>query len=146
MKNILVLCTGNICRSPTAHFLLQKELGEDYVVKSAGVAALVDHPADAMSIAIAKNNGLDISSHRAMQINVDLLRWADLILVMEMGHVEYLHEHYPWLKGKVFRYGDPSQVDIPDPYRRPESAFIMAWKFIEKFTSHWVDFIKNSKK
>ena len=45
MKNILIVCTGNICRSPTGEYLLKKELGPDFNVISAGLGALVDNPA-----------------------------------------------------------------------------------------------------
>lgn len=144
MKHILVLCTGNICRSPTAHYLLQQSLGDDYEVQSAGLGALVNHAADEMAIKIASSHNLDISKHRAKQVTEALLSWADLILVMETGQKKELLSKFPTLEGKIFRYGDPVQVDIPDPYRRPESAFVTAWNFIAKFTPYWVERIKNN--
>lgn len=143
MKNILVICTGNICRSPTAEFLLRRELGEGYEVRSAGLGALVDHGPDEKALKVALQNGLDISSHRARQITMDMLKWADLVLTMEEGQKKNLLLKYPWLEGKVFRYGDPAQIDVPDPYRRPESAFVMAWNFINKLTPMWVKKIRN---
>ena len=143
MKYILVLCTGNICRSPTAEYLLQKTLGEEFEVKSAGLAALVDHAADEMAIKVALNNGLDISKHRAQQVTEELLRWADLVLVMESAQKNDLVAKYPWLEPKIERYGKPVEVDIPAPYRRPESAFVMAWNFIAKFTPYWAKKIKD---
>lgn len=144
MKNILVLCTGNICRSPTAHYLLQKQLGDDYEVTSAGLGALVDHAPDDLALKVAYDHDLDMSNHRAKQVTDELLRWADLVLVMEAGHKNELLSKYPWLDGKIFRYGDPVQVDIPDPYHRPESAFLMTWNFIAKFTPYWVERIKTT--
>ena len=145
MKNILVVCTGNICRSPTGEYLLKKELGPDFNVMSAGLGALVDNPAHEISQKIALQHGVDMSAHRARQINLDILKWADLILVMENGHKKELLYKYPWLEGKVFRYGESHQVDIPDPYRRPESAFILAWNFISKLTPYWVEKIRQSE-
>ncbi len=144
MKNILVLCTGNICRSPTGEYLLRKELGEDYTVKSAGLGALVDFPADSMAAAVAAKNGIDLSPHRAIQVTMDMLKWADLVLVMEAGQKSELLNKYPWLDGKVFRYGESEKLDVPDPYHRPESAFVMAWNFIKKLTPYWVKKIKES--
>ena len=90
-------------------------------------------------------HGVDMSAHRARQINLDILKWADLILVMENGHKRELLRRYPWLDGKVFRYGESHQVDIPDPYRRPEAAYVMAWNFISKLTPYWVEKIKQSE-
>ena len=145
MKNILVVCTGNICRSPTGEYLLKKELGPDYNVMSAGLGALVDHPAHEIAQKIAVQHGVDMSAHRARQINLDILKWADLVLVMEDGHKRELLRKYPWLEGKVFRYGDPQRVDVPDPYRRPENAFVLAWNFISKLTPYWVEKIKQSE-
>lgn len=145
MKNILVVCTGNICRSPTGEYLLKKELGPEFNVMSAGLGALVDNPAHEISQKIAMQHGIDMSAHRARQINLDILKWADLILVMEMGHKKELLYKYPWLEGKVFRYGESHQVDIPDPYRRPENAFVLAWNFISKLTPYWVEKIRQSE-
>ena len=145
MKNILVVCTGNICRSPTGEYLLKKELGPDFNVMSAGLGALVENPAHEISQKIALQHGIDMSAHRARQINLDILKWADLILVMENGHKRELLHKYPWSEGKVFRYGESHQVDIPDPYRRPENAFVLAWNFISKLTPYWVEKIRQSE-
>ena len=145
MKNILVVCTGNICRSPTGEYLLKKELGPGFNVMSAGLGALVDNPAHEISQKIAMQHGIDMSAHRARQINLDILKWADLILVMENGHKRELLYKYPWLEVKVFRYGESHQVDIPDPYRRPENAFVLAWNFISKLTPYWVEKIRQSE-
>ena len=145
MKHILVVCTGNICRSPTGEYLLKKELGEGFDVMSAGLGALVDHPAHELSQKIALEHGVDMSAHRARQINLDILKWADLILVMENGHKMDLLHRYPWLEGKVFRYGEPQRVDVPDPYRRPENAFVLGGNFISKLTPYWVEKIRQSE-
>ena len=75
----------------------------------------------------------------------EILKWADLVLVMEDGHKRELLHKYPWLEGKVFRYGEPQRVDVPDPYRRPENAFVLAWNFISKLTPYWVEKIKQSE-
>ena len=84
MKNILVLCTGNVCRSPTAEFLLRKSLeGVDCVVQSAGIGAVIDSPAEPLAQKVALSHGLDISTHRSKQVTMDMLKWADLVLVME---------------------------------------------------------------
>lgn len=145
MKNILVVCTGNICRSPTGEYLLKQALGEGFNVRSAGLGALVDHPAEPTAMKIAMEHGVDMSAHRARQINLDILRWADLVLVMENGMKQEILRKYPMLDGKVFRYGEPQRVDVPDPYRRPESAFVLAWNFISKLTPYWVEKIKQSE-
>jgi protein-tyrosine phosphatase len=124
---------------------LKKELGPDFHVMSAGLGALVDNPADKIAQKIALQHDIDMSAHRARQINLDILKWADLILVMENGHKRELLHRYPWLDGKVFRYGESHQVDIPDPYKRPENAYVLAWNFISKLTPYWVEKIRQSE-
>lgn len=145
MKNILVVCTGNICRSPTGEYLLKQALGPDFNVMSAGLGALVDHPAEPTAMKIAMDHGVDMSAHRARQINLDILKWSDLVLVMENGQKQEILRKYPFMEGKVFRYGEAQQVDVPDPYRRPENAFVLAWNFISKLTPYWVEKIKKSE-
>ncbi|MCK9182017.1 MAG: low molecular weight phosphotyrosine protein phosphatase [Fibrobacteraceae bacterium] len=142
MKKILVLCTGNICRSPTAEFLLRRALGAEYSVMSAGLGAVVDSGPEKLALKVALEHGLDISAHRAHQVTMDMLKWADLVLVMENGQKDVLLYKYPWLNGRIFRYGDEAKVDVPDPHGRPESAFAMSWNFISRFTPHWVNYIK----
>lgn len=140
MKNILVLCTGNVCRSPMAEFWLQKELGpESYRVESAGLGAVIDSAPEDLAQKVSLAHGLDISSHRGRQVTIDMLRWADLVLVMEKRQQQCLLERYPWLNGKIFRFGEPLKVDVPDPHGRPESAFALVWNFIEKLTPYWVE-------
>ena len=63
-----------ICRSPTGEYCLKKELGPDFEVMSAGLGALVDHPAHELSQKIALEHGIDMSAHRARQINLDILK------------------------------------------------------------------------
>ena len=138
MKKVLVLCTGNVCRSPTAEFLLRQKCGEDVIVQSAGIGALIDSPAETLAQKVAKEHGLDISTHRSRQVTMDMLKWADLVLVMERGQEEWLLSRYPWLKGKIFRYGEPMKVDVPDPHGHLENAFQMAWNYLEKLTPYWV--------
>src|SRR3546814_3067238 len=82
MNRILLVCIGNICRSPLAEALLKQHF-PDKTVHSAGLAALVGHPADSTAQDIAHQHGLDLSAHRAQQITQAMCRSADLILVME---------------------------------------------------------------
>ena len=140
MKNILVLCTGNVCRSPTAAFLLRRELaGVDCSIRSAGIAAVLNSSAEELAQKVALEHGLDISSHRSCQVTMNMLQWADLVLVIEKMQKMSLLSRYPWLQGKIFRYGEPQQVDVPDPHGHSEHSFRMSWNFIEKMTPYWVE-------
>ena len=108
IRHILVVCVGNICRSPMAEALLKHALrGQDgFTVESAGLGALVGHPASEYSQELMLEMGLDISEHRARQIHPDMVREADLVLVMEAGHKRAIDDADPTARGKVHRLGE----------------------------------------
>jgi protein-tyrosine phosphatase len=86
---LVVLCTGNTCRSPMAAAAFREELGADrdrVEIVSAGTAAATGSPASDGAIAAGRRDGLDLAAHRARRMDVELLRGADLVLVMERGH------------------------------------------------------------
>ena len=133
-NRVLVVCVGNICRSPMAEALLRARLGHRprFDVSSAGVSALVGHPADESAILLMKERGIDISSHRARQLTPLLAAEADLILVMESGHERAVLDIAPQARGKVHRIGRFGNFDVPDPYRLPRAAFLDALNLCER--------------
>lgn len=141
MQHILTLCIGNICRSPLAQALLARELPE-HKVWSAGLGALVGAPADANAIQIAKENGIDLSAHRAQQVTSFMCEQTELILVMEQSHKAQLEQIYPQVRGKVFRLGQFGQFDIEDPYRKPRQAFDIAYQGIAQGVADWLTRIR----
>jgi protein-tyrosine phosphatase len=141
MRNILTLCIGNICRSPLAEVLLARELPQ-HRVWSAGLSAMVGWQADASSLQIAQEQGLDLSGHRAQQVTSVMCQQADIILVMEQSHKTQLEQQFPVVRGKVFRLGQYGNFDIADPYRQPREAFDTAWAAIERGLNDWLPRIR----
>jgi protein-tyrosine phosphatase len=141
MKHILVLCIGNICRSPMAEALLQRAL-PDRTVRSAGVGALIGKPADPYSVQLMNEQGIDISGHRAQQISSALVAQADLILVMDMDQKDYVESRYIGTRGKVFRLGEAAKVDIPDPHTAGIESFRNAQRMIEEGVQFWGEQIR----
>jgi protein-tyrosine phosphatase len=133
MKHILALCIGNICRSPLAEVMLARQF-PDRTVWSAGLGALVGKPADPLSVALAAEQGLDLSRHRARQVNALMCQRADLILVMEHRHRVELERRYPQVRGKVFPLG---RFDIDDPFRLARPAFEAAYADIARGVADW---------
>lgn len=139
--SILVVCVGNICRSPIGAALLQQAL-PGKTISSAGVGALVGHPADPLSIELLAERGLDLSAHSARQLTPSLIRSADLILVMEMGHKKAVDAIDPSGRGKVYRWGEWGDFDIPDPYQRPREAFEEALVLLDRGLADWLPKLK----
>lgn len=136
MASILTICIGNICRSPMAEALLAQALPGS-TVSSAGIGALVGHPADDKATALMVARGLDISGHRARQVNRSICQQADMIFVMDNKQRKFLEENFPMVTGKVFRLGEFAKQDVPDPYRKSEEAFSDALALIEAGVNAW---------
>jgi protein-tyrosine phosphatase len=144
VNTILVVCVGNICRSPVAEGLLKAQLPEK-TIWSAGLGALVGHAADPLAQEIAAAHGVDISGHRAQQITSWLCTQADLILVMETAHKRELESLYPFARGKVRCLGDTGNdalFEVADPYRQGRSAFETAHAAIERGVAHWAGLLR----
>lgn len=107
-------------------------------VQSAGLGALVGMPADETAIRLMHQHGIDITSHRARQVSRVLCTQADLVLVMDTEQRERLEGMYPQVRGRVFRLGEHTRRDIPDPYRQPEKAFRDALALLEEGASEWL--------
>lgn len=141
--NILVVCVGNICRSPMAEAILKEALKDkqksNYNVSSAGLGALVGHKPDKIARQLMLEKGVDISGYQATQLNQELIKKAFLILVMEKGHKEVLESKEPIAKGKVFRLGEWGGFDIADPYRQDRKVFEESMYLIEMGVKEWME-------
>lgn len=139
--SILVVCIGNICRSPMGEILLRAAL-PDRNVSSAGIAALVGHPADPLTLAVLPEQCAQLEAHRARQLTSSLCRSADLILVMETAHKRAVESIDASARGKIYRWGEWGGFDVPDPYRRPQLAFEQALTLIRQGLELWLPKIK----
>lgn len=140
---VLVVCAGNICRSPTAEYILKDKLkGKNITVSSAGLTALAGKPADATAQQIAAQNGINMSAHQGRQLNTQLVANNSVILVMEQRHLTDLCNRYPQARGKIFLLGKwQNEQEIPDPYRQSPEAFEHVYKLIESACSAWQKYL-----
>lgn len=136
--NILVVCTGNICRSPMAEALFRRALPDTVQLASAGVDALVGHVADALAQQVMQEHGYDLSAHRAQMLTQTMCQQADLILIMDAHQQHVLDALSPTDRGKIMRLGHWIQRDIPDPYHQSREAFEFVYSLMEQSVHVWV--------
>ncbi|HDY6723263.1 TPA: low molecular weight protein tyrosine phosphatase [Klebsiella pneumoniae] len=137
--SILVICTGNICRSPIGERLLRRLLPSKKI-NSAGVGALVDHAADESAIRVAEKNGLCLKGHRGTKFTSALARQYDLLLVMEYSHLEQISRIAPEARGKTMLFGHwLDSKEIPDPYRMSDEAFDSVYQLLEQASKRWAE-------
>lgn len=119
-RSVLVVCVGNICRSPVGERLLStrlQDLGADVIVSSAGIGALVGNPADETAAAVAAAHGIQLDGHSARQFSRQLGLDHDLILTMEPGHRREINKAAPDFSGRVMLFDHwQGGKGIADPY------------------------------
>ena len=136
-KNIMIVCIGNICRSPIGEVLL-KHYKPELNVFSSGLGALVGKPADPKSVELMRQKNINLDNHCAQQINSVLVSSSDLILTMEKRHVDAIQSQFPESRGKVHLIGKwNNDQEIPDPYKKGDEAFILASSLIESGLDAW---------
>lgn len=136
-KSILVVCTGNICRSPTGERLLRKLL-PNKKIDSAGTGALKDHAADSTACEVAERHGVSLDGHKGKQFSNKLARAYDLILVMEKENLVQVTKIAPEARGKTMLFGHwLDNKEIPDPYRKSEESFIYVFELLTQAAEAW---------
>lgn len=122
---ILVVCLGNICRSPIAEGLFRKRIQEQnlpWEVDSAGTGSWhIGEMPDHRSVSVCKSKGLDISGQRARQVRTDDFYHFDKILAMDQSNEDHLLKMRPddakAEVRKMLDYVDPDgKLEVPDPY------------------------------
>jgi len=134
---VLLVCTGNTCRSAMAEGVLSSMLPEarrgTIRVESAGTAGLVGAPASDHALDVCGDRGVDISEHRSQALTPEVAARADLILAMTHGHVQQIVAISPESAGRTFllsEFADGSDVDVPDPIGAPRDEYEHACEMI----------------
>lgn len=137
--SILIVCTGNICRSPTGERIMRSLLPSKKI-DSAGVGALIDKPADSSAELVARMHGITLENHKGRQLTSHMARQYDLILVMENSHAEQVYRLVPEARGKTLLIGHwLNKREIPDPYRQAQEAFEYVYLLLEQACQSWVE-------
>ncbi|MBB3185636.1 protein-tyrosine phosphatase [Halomonas fontilapidosi] len=139
-QHLLVVCTGNICRSPVAAAMLAAAL-PGRRIDSAGLGALVGHGVEPTARELAEADGLHVADHQARQLTEAMLTEADLILVMSEGQRHAVADLAPAALGKTMLLGkwldEGRGREIPDPYRKSREVFEHVHGLLREATGEW---------
>ncbi|MDI3362643.1 protein tyrosine phosphatase [Lelliottia sp. V89_10] len=137
VKSILVVCTGNICRSPIGERLLRQHLPA-FMVASAGVCGLMGYAADTRAQEVAALHGVSLEGHVAQKLTPQLMREYDLILAMEPQHLNHISAIAPEIRGRSLLFGQWLHTRvIPDPYRKSHEAYEYVFELLGRASREW---------
>jgi len=148
--SVLVVCTGNICRSPTGegvlrHLATKRGLADRVKVRSAGTHDYhVGECPDARTLKHAQRRGYDLSAQRAMQVSPAHFHEYDYILAMDRGHLRIARSMAPKdAKARLGMFLEASArwrgEDVPDPYYGGVQEFERVLDMVEEAAQRWLD-------
>lgn len=147
--NVLVVCLGNICRSPAAQGILEDNIYKrnlNIKVDSAGTAAYhVGNSPDQRSIATLSLRGLDISQQQARQVKLSDFEYFDWILAMDKSNLQDLKSSCPdslHFKLALFSSFAGANEDVADPYYGADDGFDRMADHLEKLSQSFLDKIE----
>ncbi len=151
---VLLVCTGNTCRSPMAEAILRSKLKERFpklmsselqpaFVVSAGLSAFPGGPASPEAISVMKKRGLSLLDHQSRAVTERGLRHADLVLTMTASHRSAIVDKMPEIAGKVHLLSGSPQ-DVSDPFGGSESVYAACADQLEGYLERWVDQMEDS--
>jgi len=139
-KNILIICTGNMCRSPMAEGILRKKAANyPLYISSAGTHAVDGLGASFNAIDVAQDAGVDISGHSSRLLTETLLEKADIVFAMEQDHLDFVNRFFPEYADKVhllrtFGRDDEEGIDreIDDPVGGSRALYEQCFRILER--------------
>lgn len=152
---ILMVCLGNICRSPVAEGVMKHQLksaGIEAIIDSAGTGSWISGEApDKRSVANASKHGIDITSLRARQITVSDFETFDHIFVMDKSNFKNVNDlcENPLYRKKIklllSALNNPSITEVPDPYYGSDEGFETTFQLIEQGCAAIIQTIQQTK-
>ena len=145
---IVLVCTGNTCRSPMAEAIMKKHIDERFgsspggamipSVASVGLAAMPGDPASPQAVQVMRERGIDLSKHESQPFGEQIVRSADLILTMTRSHRSAILQRWPDAEDRVFTVRRDGG-DITDPVGSPVEIYKACADQIDRELSAWVD-------
>jgi glycine hydroxymethyltransferase len=153
VKNVLFVCTGNICRSPIAEGLFRRLLGnrKDIEIASAGVHAVRGQPPSLYAVEVCEEDGVDIRNLRSQPLTSALVDRATHIFAMTGAHVETIHMLFPHGAEKTFllrEFEEPGATvwrDVPDPIGLGRDVYEVCARTIKNALPSVLAFVEQSE-
>ena len=134
----MVVCVGNVCRSPVGERLLAQACPH-LRTGSAGIDALVGRSASKPSAEVAAHNGVSVEGHIARQFTPELAAQFDLILVMEKAHMKETASQAPASGAKTMLFGEwIDESDIADPYELSHDFHVAVFDKMKRASEGWI--------
>ena len=117
IRRVLVICYGNIYRSPFCGASLRQLLPADIEVRTSGFHRVVGRPSPARHVTMSQARKIDLSAHRSSKLTREDLQWADIVVLMDRHNWDALdqigaeHSKLVWLGA----FG-PGDIEVADPY------------------------------
>ncbi len=144
--SILIVCTGNTCRSPMAYGFFKYFLPQNIKIITAGTKAVEGIPASTHTIKVMQEKGINIAHHRSQKLKSNHIVNASLILAMERKHYFFIIKKWPWAKEKTylfngFPYSYPKGKNISDPIGKSINFYRRVRNIIERRCKEIADII-----
>ncbi len=139
-KHLLVVCLGNVCRSPYAARRLAVALPAGWEVSQGGTLSMPSRRSTPEAITAADERGIDLSAHASHPVNGADMDAAGAVLAFDWGIRDELVARYPQHAGKVFLLGEvtPGSVEIADPMGYPVERYRDTYRDIDDRIEHLV--------
>jgi protein-tyrosine phosphatase len=149
-RRILILCQGNIIRSPFAASLVAKALGEDcqILVASAGVAATPGRPPHPVALELATTRSVDLRSHAASPVSAESVAASDAIFAMDVPQLVWMRRHFPGARSKTFLLtclAPETELEIRDPYAGDQAQFQACFDHISRAVQPLVSELRQAR-